>query len=116
MCPQKASPLARFVFSVNSFYSVAKVVVSSTSVRSYKRTQFSQSLSVLLTAHPCNMKEFKLYVGLSEDNMTEVLHTGLKNDTLPETFTVRSINRAGLTFPSRYVKIEPLSYALLCKS
>ena len=56
------------------------------------------------------MKEFKLYVGLSEDNMTEVLHTGLKNDVHPETLNIRCVNQAGLTFPSRYVKIEPLSY------
>lgn len=56
------------------------------------------------------MKEFKLYVGLSEDNMTEVLHAGLKNDPAAEMFYIRSINQAGLTFPTRYVKIEPLSY------
>ncbi|EKM54710.1 uncharacterized protein PHACADRAFT_210495 [Phanerochaete carnosa HHB-10118-sp] len=55
------------------------------------------------------MKEFKIYVGLSEDNMTEVLHSGLKNDPAPETFYVRSVNQAGLAFPTRYIKIEPLS-------
>ena len=55
------------------------------------------------------MKEFKLYVGLTEDNMTEVVHAGLKNDPTPETFYINSVNGAGLTFPSRFVKIEPLS-------
>lgn len=55
------------------------------------------------------MKEFKLYVGLSEDNMTEVLHAGLKNDAFPEMFPIRSVNQAGLTFPSRFIRIEPLS-------
>ena len=55
------------------------------------------------------MKEFKLYVWLSEDNMTEVLHSGLKNDPAVETFYIRSVNQAGLAFPTRYVKIEPLS-------
>ena len=55
------------------------------------------------------MKEFKLYVGLTENNMTEVLHSGLKNDPAPETFYVSSVNQAGLTFPTRYVRIEPLS-------
>lgn len=55
------------------------------------------------------MKEFKLYVGLFEDNMTEVLHAGLKNDASPETFSVRCTNHAGLTFPTRYIKIEPVS-------
>ena len=59
------------------------------------------------------MKEFKLYVGLSEDNMTEVLHTGLKNDATAETFYIRSVNQAGLAFPTRYVKIEPLSYVYI---
>lgn len=56
------------------------------------------------------MKEFKLYVGLDEDNMTEVLHAELKNDHIPETFAIRDVNRAGLAFPTRYVKIQPLSY------
>lgn len=55
------------------------------------------------------MKEFKLHVGLHEDNMTEVLHSGLKNDPAVETFNIRSVNQAGLAFPTRYVKIEPLS-------
>ncbi|OCH88092.1 hypothetical protein OBBRIDRAFT_780673 [Obba rivulosa] len=59
--------------------------------------------------HPCNMKEFKLYVGESEDNMTEVLHSGLKNDSVPETFSIRHTNRAGLYFPTQYIKIMPLS-------
>ncbi|KAL6298386.1 Muskelin N-terminus-domain-containing protein [Sparassis latifolia] len=59
--------------------------------------------------HPCNMKEFKVYVGLTEDSMTEVLHSGLKNDICPETFAVRHTNRAGICFPTRFVKIIPLS-------
>ena len=58
------------------------------------------------------MKEFKLFVGLSEDSMTEVLYAGLKNDPAAETFSIRSVNRAGLTFPTRYIKIQPLSYVL----
>jgi muskelin len=55
------------------------------------------------------MKEFKVYVGLWEENMTEVLHAGLKNDPFPETFTIRSMNEASLTFPTQYIKIEPLT-------
>ncbi|OBZ70545.1 Muskelin [Grifola frondosa] len=55
------------------------------------------------------MKEFKIFVGLSEDNMTEVLHAGLRNDSVPETFAIRHANRAGGLFPTRYVKIVPLS-------
>ncbi|KAH7925639.1 hypothetical protein BV22DRAFT_1119428 [Leucogyrophana mollusca] len=59
--------------------------------------------------HPCNMKEFKLYVGLSPEHMIQVLHTGLKDDAIPETFAVRHVNRDGVPFPVNYVKIIPLS-------
>jgi hypothetical protein len=55
------------------------------------------------------MKEFKLYVGMNDDNMSEVLHSGLKNDSMPETFPIRHVNLAGVCFPTRYVKIVPLS-------
>ncbi|KAI0949078.1 hypothetical protein AcW1_008781 [Taiwanofungus camphoratus] len=55
------------------------------------------------------MKEFKVYIGLTEDNMTEVLHSGLKNDSIPETFSIRHANNAGVCFPTLYVKIVPLS-------
>ncbi|KAH9944718.1 Muskelin N-terminus-domain-containing protein [Amylocystis lapponica] len=64
---------------------------------------------VRVLPHPCNMKEFKIFMGLTEDNMAEVLHAGLKNDSFPETFSVRFMNRAGVCFPTRYVKIVPLS-------
>ncbi|KAF6763348.1 Mei4-dependent protein 6 [Ephemerocybe angulata] len=59
--------------------------------------------------HPCNVKEFKVYVGLTEDSMTQVLHAGLKNNVEPETFDITHINSSGVVFPTRYVKIEPLS-------
>ncbi|KAJ2926627.1 hypothetical protein H1R20_g10465, partial [Candolleomyces eurysporus] len=59
--------------------------------------------------HPCNAKEFKIYVGLTEERMTQVIQSGLKNTTEPETFDVRHANEAGVVFPTRYVKIEPLS-------
>ncbi|KAH7910095.1 Muskelin N-terminus-domain-containing protein, partial [Hygrophoropsis aurantiaca] len=59
--------------------------------------------------HPCNMKEFKLYVGLSPEHMIHVLHTGLKDDAIPETFAVRHVNREGIPFPVSYIKIVPLS-------
>ncbi|TFY55491.1 hypothetical protein EVJ58_g8218 [Rhodofomes roseus] len=55
------------------------------------------------------MKEFKVYVGMSEDNMTEVLHAGLRNDSGKETFSIRHSNNAGVCFPTRYVKVMPLS-------
>ncbi|KAJ3555993.1 hypothetical protein NP233_g12079 [Leucocoprinus birnbaumii] len=59
--------------------------------------------------HPCNMKDFKVYVGITEENLVEVLHGGLKNDTTPEAFSIRHINNAQVIFPTRYIKIVPLS-------
>lgn len=41
----------------------------------------------------------------------EVLHGGLKNDTTPEAFPICHVNNAQVCFPTRYVKIVPLSYA-----
>ncbi|KAF7428082.1 hypothetical protein PC9H_007301 [Pleurotus ostreatus] len=60
-------------------------------------------------AHPCNMKEFQLYVGMTEDHLTKVLEGSLKNDTLPETFPIEHANTDGVCFPVRFVKIVPLS-------
>ncbi|KAJ3515933.1 hypothetical protein NMY22_g14321 [Coprinellus aureogranulatus] len=62
-----------------------------------------------ILSHPCNVKEFKVYVGLTPDNMTQVLHSGLKNNTEPETFNITHVNSAGVPVPTRYVKVEPLS-------
>lgn len=59
--------------------------------------------------HPCNMKEFKLYVGLHPEHMIQVLHTTLKDDSVPESFAILGANKVGLPFPSRFVKILPLS-------
>ncbi|KAF9236343.1 Muskelin N-terminus-domain-containing protein [Melanogaster broomeanus] len=65
-------------------------------VRSYKQ-------------HPCNVKEFKLYVGLAPDHMIQALHAGLKDDAVPETFAITHVNRDGVPFPTRFIKIVPLS-------
>ncbi|KAF8624638.1 hypothetical protein AX15_005791 [Amanita polypyramis BW_CC] len=75
------------------------------------------SLSVLqwikfgkfVKAHPCNTKEFKVYVGESEDHLIEVIHSGLRNDNFMENFPIRHANSAGVYFPTRFVKIVPLS-------
>ncbi|KAE9403924.1 hypothetical protein BT96DRAFT_936129 [Gymnopus androsaceus JB14] len=61
------------------------------------------------TTHPCNMKEFKVYVGLTPENMTEVLNASLKNDAIKETFSIRHLNSTGHSFPTRFVKVEPIS-------
>jgi muskelin len=55
------------------------------------------------------MKDFKICVGLTKDRMTEVLSSTLKDDSVPETFTLRHTNSAGVSFPSRFLKIVPIS-------
>ncbi|KAJ7187899.1 Muskelin N-terminus-domain-containing protein [Mycena filopes] len=60
-------------------------------------------------SHPCNMKDFKVYGGLSEDALTEVLHSHLKNDAQPESFELKHVNDQGILTPIRYIKIMPLS-------
>jgi len=64
-------------------------------------------------AHPCNMKELKVFAGISEDLMTEVLHAGLKNDSTPESFAVKHTNSSGIAFPTQYVKIVPILWVSL---
>ena len=68
------------------------------------------SHSINLAAHPCNVKELKVLVGTSEDedDMTEVLHVGLKNDTSPETFILNHVNGTGIALPTLFVKIIPM--------
>jgi hypothetical protein len=38
--------------------------------------------------HVCNLKEFKVFGGIDPNHMTELLHSGLRNDTEPETFAL----------------------------
>lgn len=63
--------------------------------------------------HVCNLREFKLLVGPTEDLLVEVLHSGLRNDSDPETFTLdysRVHNGKGVELlPVRFVKIVPLA-------
>nr|XP_019955452.1 PREDICTED: muskelin isoform X2 [Paralichthys olivaceus] len=57
--------------------------------------------------HVCNLKKFKVFGGMSEENMTELLSSGLKNDYNKETFTLKyKIDEQ--MFPCRFVKIVPL--------
>jgi hypothetical protein len=39
--------------------------------------------------HVCNLKEFKVFGGLTPNNMVELLHSGLRNDSEPETFSLK---------------------------
>lgn len=57
--------------------------------------------------HVCNLKKFKVYGGLEEDHMLELLEAGLKNDSKPETFFLRH-KVGGKPFACRYLKIVPI--------
>jgi len=63
---------------------------------------------MLATAHPCNVKEIKVFAGVTEDHMSEVLHAGLKNDTTAETFNIQHVNSAGVCIPTQFVKVMPM--------
>ncbi|KAJ3712770.1 Muskelin, partial [Lentinula guzmanii] len=54
-------------------------------------------------ANACNMKEFKVYIGITPENMTQVLHSSLKNDSIRESFSIRHHNSAGRCFPTRFI-------------
>ncbi|XP_064105784.1 muskelin-like isoform X1 [Macrobrachium nipponense] len=57
--------------------------------------------------HVCNVKKFRVYGGLSDDNMVLLLESGLKNDTVSETLVLKH-TVSGHQFPLRFVKIVPL--------
>ncbi|KAL1924690.1 uncharacterized protein VTP21DRAFT_4344 [Calcarisporiella thermophila] len=57
--------------------------------------------------HVCNLKEFRVYGGLTPDNMNELLHSGLKNDCEPETFPLKHMANSVIV-PCQYIKIVPL--------
>lgn len=57
--------------------------------------------------HVCNLKEFKIYAGMTPNNMTQVLHSGLKNDSEMESFPVK-FKANSVIFPCLYIKICPL--------
>ncbi|XP_023686924.1 muskelin [Paramormyrops kingsleyae] len=57
--------------------------------------------------HVCNLKKFKVFGGMSEENMTELLSSGLKNDYNKETFTLKHKIEEQM-FPCRFIKIVPL--------
>lgn len=60
----------------------------------------------------CNLKEFKVFAGPSLDSLHLILHTGLNNDTVPESFPPDYSLAAlpdKLAFPVKFVKIVPLA-------
>ncbi|KAJ2724942.1 hypothetical protein GGI07_001604 [Coemansia sp. Benny D115] len=57
--------------------------------------------------HVCNLKEFKVYGGLTQENMVELLYSGLRNDSEPEIISLRQ-KLNGCYIPCQYIKIQPL--------
>ncbi|CAO1614352.1 unnamed protein product [Parajaminaea phylloscopi] len=64
-------------------------------------------------AHPCNLKDFKVYGGPEPDPNSSLwmrlLRAGLRNDAVSEEFDLRWVDRDGLPSPIRYVKVVPLA-------
>ncbi|XP_048579219.1 muskelin isoform X2 [Nematostella vectensis] len=58
-------------------------------------------------AHVCNLRKFKVYGGLHDEHMTELLESGLRNDHLKETFNLRN-ELESRVFPCHYIKIVPI--------
>ncbi|XP_046436398.1 muskelin isoform X1 [Neodiprion lecontei] len=59
--------------------------------------------------HVCNIKKFKVFGGLEPENMMELLESGLKNDSTPETFDLKHVvGNDENYFPIKYLKILPL--------
>ncbi|XP_037034609.1 muskelin isoform X2 [Bradysia coprophila] len=59
-------------------------------------------------SHICNIKKFKVFGGLKEDNLQLLLEAGLRDDTKPETFNLRHTTDSGEEIPVLYIKIMPL--------
>jgi hypothetical protein len=45
-------------------------------------------------SHVSNMKEFRVYGGMTPNNLVEILHGGLRNDNEPETFSLKSQSKS----------------------
>lgn len=50
-----------------------------------------------------------VYVGLNTEHMVLAQHNQLKDDTISETFPLKHVNREGMCFPTRFVKIIPVA-------
>ncbi|KAL0278114.1 UNVERIFIED_CONTAM: hypothetical protein PYX00_000022 [Menopon gallinae] len=57
--------------------------------------------------HVCNLKKFKIFGGMTDKCNMELLESGLKNDSTPETFSLK-VTIDGHCVPCRYIKIMPL--------
>ncbi|CAG8469113.1 3784_t:CDS:10 [Funneliformis caledonium] len=63
--------------------------------------------SLIRQRHVCNLKKFKVYGGLTPNNMIELLSSGLRNDEIPETFRLKH-QANNVILPCQYIKIVPL--------
>ncbi|RHZ78628.1 hypothetical protein Glove_158g98 [Diversispora epigaea] len=62
--------------------------------------------------HVTNLKQFKVYGGLTANNMIELLHSGLRNNACSESFRLKHKVNHQVLLPCQYIKIVPLnSYA-----
>lgn len=59
-------------------------------------------------SHVCNLKKFRVYGGMNENQMVLLLESGLRNDSLPEIFSLGGTKDEGDKFPVLYIKIMPL--------
>ncbi|XP_022109692.1 muskelin-like [Acanthaster planci] len=57
--------------------------------------------------HVCNLKKFKIYAGMTEEHMVELLTSGLENDSNMETFPLKHVVN-GCQVPCRFIKIVPM--------
>ena len=60
-------------------------------------------------AHPCNVKDFEIQVGMSQSHLKTILHSQLQNDTKSERFPLPSINSNGNQHPTLFIKIVCIS-------
>ncbi|RKO95307.1 Muskelin, partial [Caulochytrium protostelioides] len=56
--------------------------------------------------HMFNLRQFKVFASLDGQHWAEMLHTGLRNDAEPETFSLLHIAQP-VAQPVRFLKIAP---------
>ncbi|PWN26502.1 hypothetical protein BDZ90DRAFT_233131 [Jaminaea rosea] len=82
-----------------------------------KLSQLAVAKSILFgkfhKAHPCNLRDFKVYGGPSPDPNSglwmRLLRAGLRNDAQPEEFALKWCDADGMPVPIRYIKVVPLA-------
>ena len=62
--------------------------------------------------HVCNLKRFQVFGGQDEDSYLELLDTGLKNDNITESFSLRHHLNKQL-YPINFLKIENYEFKVI---